>query len=382
MRKTILLILLSVLGLSMFAQNAANQNANQGNTTTTNTSDTTATAATTTTADSADMYTLIDFGKVNELGEFDFLQNDSGGRKSVGYQLPTFENLPAQLYSDQDLQAMQINLKLQNWEVKMSNSSQTVYILNNSMARAVNSQSKGTVLGFRTVFPSYKLAGSVLIRPPFNIPTSYGVKSNSANSEPYQKYGYGVLHNVGLIRSISVETYGRRFPYKLAVVLESQLYGEIEYTIGTLDFDGWRTLVWTNPNYIYDARNKTNGTKPVYPFSEPWLRLKGVRIYRDAEQEGGDFVGYLSKINVVYDKYNVNEQNPDLNDEDFWYLNKKYELIEKYTDLANLAKKRYQDTLSNKGGSQPNYNPTSRSGDNANPDNAPVDSVNNVKQPQ
>ena len=40
---------------------------------------------------------------------------------------------------------------------------------------------------------------------------------------------------------------------------------EAQKKAGYLEFDGWRTLTWNNPNYVADVRNRELRKFPLYP---------------------------------------------------------------------------------------------------------------------
>jgi len=49
----------------------------------------------------------------------------------------------------------------------------------------------------------------------------------------------------------------------------------------------------------------------------PYLKLKGIYIYRDSQQIGGDLVAYFKGISITYDKAVINPVR-DINDEQVW----------------------------------------------------------------
>ena len=110
------------------------------------------------------------------------------------------------------------------------------------------------------------------------------------------------MKNVGVLKSLSITVYGANFPNGLGVVVEDQDGTEQTMFMDYLQFDGWRTLTWNNPNYVTDVRNRELRKFPLYPKGMPYLKLKGIFIYRDAAQEGGDFVTYFKDIKITYDK--------------------------------------------------------------------------------
>jgi len=87
--------------------------------------------------------------------------------------------------------------------------------------------------------------------------------------------------------------------------------------LGYLDFDGWRTLTWENPNYITDVKQRDLRRTPLYPETMPSVKFNSFTIYRHGSQIGGDFVTYIKDVQMVYDLA-VLEAERDINDEAAW----------------------------------------------------------------
>jgi|GEM_PF-302041 len=326
-------------------------------------------------ANTDDQYLLINFGKVHDADtEVNFTEDLAAGKDLAGYELPDFSNLPGNYYSEEDIDRMAVNLKLHNWVVDLSESSRSV--LNNelSKSRAVTSESKGTVLGVSIHFPETPLSGSAFIHPPFDFPIDYGVKDNNALKDGRNNdYGLGILHNTGPIKSASVEVYGRNYPHGLSVVLERDDNSTEEIFLGYLNFRGWRELKWENPNYIKDVRERRIEQRPLYPHQIPFIRFKGFRIYRTTEMAGGYFIGYFNTVKVVHDldlAY-LNDEK-DIDDENFWYIIKRYEIVNKYRELRQLAERRYRLSLENEQIISMKKNPK-RGGTASNPEDGTAD---------
>ena len=103
-----------------------------------------------------------------------------------------------------------------------------------------------------------------------------------------------------------------------------------------LQFDGWRTLTWNNPNYITDVRNRELRKFPLYPKGMPYLKLVGIILYRDAAQEGGDFVTYFKDITITYDKAIIATQR-DINDEAIWGILQQRNEARRLAELRRLG---------------------------------------------
>lgn len=169
-----------------------------------------------------------------------------------------------------------------------------------------------TVLGVRIKFPESNYNCWALIKPPYEIP-AYEDKtidfvgnkidpSLPENRGTKYENGYGVIKNVGTIKRIKMRIYGLQFKNSISILLKDDNFKVTEYHFPEyLDFDGWREIVWTNPNYIESVANRELYIVPLYPKTEPYIKLEGFRIYRQGDQWGGDFVTYIKDVKVVYD---------------------------------------------------------------------------------
>jgi hypothetical protein len=175
---------------------------------------------------------------------------------------------------------------------------------------------QGDVLGIRIHFPTAPFNSWAKIMPPFEIP----FYEDAEGDEPGTGNKFvnkGVLRNVGTIKSISVRVTGRNFPHGFSVSLKDEQETEREMFLGYLDFDGWRTLNWDNPNYITDVKQRDLRRKPLYPESMPSVKFSNFTIYRHGSQIGGDFVTYIKDVQMVYDLA-ILETERDINDEAAW----------------------------------------------------------------
>jgi hypothetical protein len=165
-----------------------------------------------------------------------------------------------------------------------------------------------------------------MVRPPFEIPV-YMRKTTIADDGTVEedksdvnrtKFDtFGVVKNVGVIKSVSMNVLGLNFPMACEVIIKDHLNRERALFMGYLFFDGWRTLTWENPNYISEVRNREIQRFPLYPRATPSVKLMGIRFLRDKEQEGGDFITYVKDIRIVYDKA-VLDLDTDVNNEEVW----------------------------------------------------------------
>lgn len=255
-------------------------------------------------------------------------------------------------FTDADKATMKTSLAIRNWEIKLNSSANSVYNSGFSYARATKVKDsaqkfKGaSVLGVRVMFPTEAYNAYADIVPPFAIPgyadkTTVGADGKftvaPADLGKGAKFdGYGVVKNVGVIKSISANVFGLNYPETLTVIIKDQNNVTQEYLLGPMAFDGWRVLTWVNPNYITDVRNRELHSYPLYPNSFPLIKLDSFRIYKDSTIAGGDFIGYIKDVSVVYDKAMLVLER-DIDDEGTWGILQDREAARRNAELKRLG---------------------------------------------
>ena len=172
-------------------------------------------------------------------------------------------------------------------------------------------------MGFRVHFPVAEFNSWARIQPPFEIPAfepkatsttratspmpprprhrsaTPGSPASRAATTPNTKIttAFGVVKNVGVIKSVAVTVKGLNFPHGLSVVLKDADGNEQTIFLGYLNFDGWKELVWDNPAYVQDVRNRELRIFPLYPKTTPMVKFDGFLVTRDAAQRGRRFRG-------------------------------------------------------------------------------------------
>jgi hypothetical protein len=281
----------------------------------------------------ADESVLIDFTKLTK----DTALGQDKTPSQNGATMIDFATVAGASFSDEDKARMKSSLAMENWDVLLASSARTVENQGYSFTREAAMSAKAKpyngeemankkVLGIRIHFPVASYNSWAMVKPPFDIP-AYADKDQlqgdrlviaDADKGRGEKFnGYGVVKNVGVIKSVSVTVYGSNFPNGMGIQLLDQEGNEQTIFMDYLQFDGWRTLTWNNPNYITEVRNREIKKFPLYPKSAPFVKLGAIVIYRDAVQEGGDFVTYVKDVKVVYDKA-VLDTERDINDEAIW----------------------------------------------------------------
>lgn len=236
-------------------------------------------------------------------------------------------------FADDEKAMMVTSLALANWEVVLASSSRRLRNMADSFTKEVTTEATAKqypnekILGVRVNFPDGAFNSHATIIPPFEIPaymqkTTLGadgilvVDETDRNGDKFID-GYGVVKNVGILESVSLNMYGSNFPQGIEIILKDQNNEEKAISLQSMEFDGWKTLTWKNPNYVYEVRNREVNKNPLYPSATPMVKLVGIRIAKDASQAGGDIISYFKNIIITFDKA-VLEVERDIDEEAVW----------------------------------------------------------------
>jgi hypothetical protein len=280
----------------------------------------------------AEQATLIDFSTLVGSGD-----NSLHAATAIDYSRQA-----GSAYSAEDKAKMKISLAIASWEISLASSARSVenqtlsYITAAPVKADAAKYASSTVMGVRVHFPAYAINSYAVIKPPFSIP-AYATLEGDQNAKVGAQFdGFGVLKNVGVVKSIQINVLGRNFPNGLSLLLENETGEEQEIFMGYLNFDGWKSLTWVNPDYQQSVRNREIRINALYPRSAPFLKLKGIVIRRDAAQDGGDVVSYIKDIKVIYDLAVV-DRNSDVDDEAIWGILKQREESQRNYEAARLG---------------------------------------------
>jgi hypothetical protein len=235
-------------------------------------------------------------------------------------------------FTEDEAQLMKISLAMDNWEVDLASSSKTVFNQTRSMVKSVPVRDDASryagerVLGIRIHYPTEPYNSWGMIVPPFEIPVymketevqgdgTVVTVEEDVNRTKFD--GYGVVKNVGVLKSLSMSVMGLNYPMGAEVIIQDQNNRQMAIFLGYLDFDGWRTLTWQNPNYITQVNDRELRRFPLYPRMTPSIKFVGLRFTRDASVGGGDFITYVKDISVTYDLATLDLQM-DINNEEVW----------------------------------------------------------------
>ena len=299
----------------------------------------------------ADTDTLIDF---TNLAADVSLSNEAAPTENEA-TLVDFSGVAGSSFDEQLRKQMKTSLAIENWEVQLASSSRTVRNQSRSFTREAvtrpdapdfqgETMSGITVMGVRVHFPLPTFNSYAIIKPPFEIP-AYSLKTElqgdgelaEVQGDMGTKFdGFGVIKNVGVIKSVEATVYGSNFPNGFGIILKDQDEVEQDIFMDYLEFDGWKTLVWNNPNYISEVRNREIRKYPLYPKSEPFTKLVGMILYRDSMQEGGDIIAYVKDIKVTYDKAVLRPER-DIDDEAIWGILSERQEARKAAELRRLG---------------------------------------------
>ena len=263
-----------------------------------------------------------------------------------------FAEVAGASFTEEERGLMKSSLYIENWEVVLNSSAQNSRTRSNSQVRLATVRQQADrfggdpVLGARVNFPTEPWNAWALIRPPFEIqafadPTELDAQGNVvtvAGAPRGSKFenGYGVVKNVGVLKQVGLTVYGLNFPHTISVILQDENHSRHEMVMGVLQFDGWRHLIWDNPNYISDVRDRELRTYPLYPHMSPMLKLIGFRVYRDASHAGGDFITYLRDVSIVYDEARL-ELEEAIDHDDLWRILDQRDAERQRAEVARLG---------------------------------------------
>ncbi len=306
----------------------------------------------------ADKSVLIDFSRLGA----DVKLGDSEVNNEHSATLVDFADVAGSSYDEQVRKAMKTSLAIENWYVQLASSSRTVknqaqsytkqaQLKSNAKAFQGEEMASKTVMGVRVHFPLAMYNSYAIVAPPFEIP-AYSNKTELRQDQVVEVEGdngskfdnFGVVKNVGVLKTVEVTAYGSNFPNGFGIIVKDQMGNEQSIFMDYLEFDGWKTLVWNNPNYITEVRNREVRKYPLYPNSEPFLKLVGLIFYRDSMQQGGDIVTYVKDIKITYDRALLETQR-DINDEAIWGILTERQEARKAAELKRLGNLQVLRTL-------------------------------------
>lgn len=297
---------------------------------------------------------IVDF----TLYDADIIADENGNPTQNRRSVMDFGVAAGATFTDEQKALMRTSLSLSNWEVLLNSSARNVTSIATStvVAAPVREEAKvpfagQNVMGVRVLFPTAMVNAQAIIKPPFDIPAYEPMATvddngdvqpqtdeEKASGKTRFEEGYGVVKNVGTIKSLAVTTMGMNFPHGVYVLLKDTDNVERRYFMGYLGFDGWRELRWNNPHYVTEVRQREIRVVPIYPRGLPFVKFTGFEITRDAMHDGGDFIGYFKDVKVIYDKAVLTTER-DIADEDLWGIINKKEKDKQNFEMSRFGEK-------------------------------------------
>lgn len=296
--------------------------------------------------------TLIDF----TLLDADTVVDENGNPTENSRTVMDYSVAAGATFTSDQKSLMKTSLALPRWEVELNSSARNVEAV--AYSQVVAAPVKDTadvpfagsnVMGVRVVFPTWNNNANARIVPPFEIQAYEPLSDADENGNRLQptdeqkgKYlfeeGYGLVKNVGTLKSIAVTTMGMNYPHQLYVLLKDNDGVERRYLMGNLYFDGWKTLQWNNPDYISEVRTREIRVYPIYPRGLPFVKFCGFQVTRDASHIGDNFIGYFKDVKIIYDLA-VLSADRDIDDEDLWGIIGKKEQARQNNEMSRFGNK-------------------------------------------
>lgn len=175
------------------------------------------------------------------------------------------------------------------------------------------------VLGIRIMFPENKNSSFANVSQKFTV-NPFFYKQRGKDSKR------GFQENVGEIKKVSIVLKGKNYPVNIYLVFRDNNYNEMKIKMGNLNFSGWRVLEWKNQEYIQNPEDKISGKSyPLYPATMPYMMFEKIIFERPNNSRSEittDFISYISKITLTYDKAIVLPEEDDIDDEETWGIYK------------------------------------------------------------
>ena len=257
------------------------------------------------------------FAETSTLIDFNDLVADGDNGQNAATTI-NFGQFAGSSFTQAERDSMQTSLAIANWNVELNSSARTRNSLLLSRVQPVQSQFLGgnTTMGVRVHFPAFNTSATATIVPPFSIPSLWELEAGSGDFGAFDNKG--VIKNVGEIKSVSMTVRGLNFNHNASILLSDFDGRTREIPMGNLRFDGWRTLTWNNPSYVFEVRRRQLEVRPLYPFTVPLIKLEGIRFHRDAASPAGDFITNIANIEVTYDLAQRTDVPADIDDEITW----------------------------------------------------------------
>jgi hypothetical protein len=254
-------------------------------------------------------------------------------------------------FTQEEKDRMQTSLAIEEWSIELAPSSKTIentklsYTKEAVVKESATKFGGETLMGIRVHFPVEPFNSWAIVKPPFAIPAYAKIDENDLHGDKF--VGYGIVKNVGVVKTISIQLQCKNFPNHVGIIIKDQNNVEQTLHFGHLEYDGWKTLTWKNPNYIADVRARELKKYPLYPHQVPMRQFVGLIFYKDAVNPGGDFITYVKDVTMTYDLATMTLEE-DVDDEGLWGIMNERETSKREAEferLGNLQVLRYLEGL-------------------------------------
>jgi len=180
------------------------------------------------------------------------------------------------------------SLALSNWRSVLVSADHSQENPPDSYIKEIKVEGELSVAELRVTFPQVNnTALAVILAPPDII-------------EEADK-GLGKLNNVGVIKSISINIKGNNYSNNIGIILMDVNGHKQIISMGDINFEGWKTITWSNPDYIKQiiTREKNWGTE-LENQKLPFIAFVGFIIYKDTNQQSGEFTTYIKDISINF----------------------------------------------------------------------------------
>ncbi len=269
---------------------------------------------------------------------------------NLGDTMIDFSASAGDVWTADQKKMMRMDLSIPNWSIRVNASSWTVEARDKTRLLAVNNSQNYpgiTVLGVKVYFPQRYANSYVMIKPPFVIPFFYEKDKNNPTGLGDMFLNKGVVRNVGVLRRVTVRFLGNNFKYALYIRLEDNNSQVKDIYIGYLDFVGWRTKSWINPNIDEEltARQKNYVSRPYYPDQMPSVRLLGIIIERAEPAITGNFVTMIKDVVLEFDEAFLEVGKAEYKQEDIFGVYREDLMNRAKSEMKNVDKMIYLQWL-------------------------------------
>ncbi len=209
-------------------------------------------------------------------------------------------------FPEQARSAMFVDLKMKNWFVRVNESSWSMESKKKTRLLPVTTSVAypgKTLMGMRVYFPERYANSYAILKPPYTIPSFFeSLKNPDGTGSMF--INKGVVRNVGILRKVSVTFLGNNFRYGLSVRISNHKGEEKDIFIGYMNFVGWRTISWINPNLEVELKEKDlyKNARPYYPDEYPSIKFVAFIIQRSDPEATGNFVTMIKDVTIEYDE--------------------------------------------------------------------------------